>query len=64
MRPDEDLLRDLEAEGFQEPLLFRTCAQLWVDRASSNGERRANSAEPSLPEGEQFADWCTGWKWA
>src|SRR5215472_17502381 len=31
LRPDEDLLRDLEAEGFQSPLLFRTCAQMWVD---------------------------------
>jgi hypothetical protein len=31
LRPDEDLLRDLESEGFQAPLLFRTCAQMWVD---------------------------------
>jgi energy-coupling factor transporter ATP-binding protein EcfA2 len=51
VRPDDDLLRDLQSEGFQSPLLFRTCAQLWVDRASSNGE-----ATPVLPEGEQFAD--------
>ena len=34
MRPDENMLRDLEEEGFQSPLLFRTCAQLWVDRAA------------------------------
>ncbi len=34
LRPDEDLLRDLEGEGFQSPLLFRTCAQYWVDRAT------------------------------
>lgn len=33
-RPDEDLLRDLRQEGFQSPLLFRTCAQLWVDQAT------------------------------
>jgi hypothetical protein len=33
VRPDEDLLRDLEAEGFQSPLLFRTTAQVWLDRA-------------------------------
>jgi hypothetical protein len=51
MRPDEDLLRDLQSEGFQSPLLFRTCAQLWVDRASTNGEMPAN-----LPQGEQFRE--------
>jgi hypothetical protein len=50
IRPDEDLLRDLRAQGFQDPLLFRTCAQLWIDRAN-NGEHA-----PSLPEGEQFAE--------
>jgi energy-coupling factor transporter ATP-binding protein EcfA2 len=55
LRPDEDLLRDLQAEGFQSPLLFRTCAQRWIDRAASNGE-----APAELPEGEQFpqlVDW-------
>ena len=26
VRPDQDLLRDLQKEGFQNPLLFRTCA--------------------------------------
>jgi energy-coupling factor transporter ATP-binding protein EcfA2 len=51
VRPDDDLLRDLQSEGFQSPLLFRTCAQLWVDRAASNGE-----ASPQLPESEQFTD--------
>jgi hypothetical protein len=51
LRPDDDLLRDLQLEGFQEPLLFRTCAQLWVDRATCNGETPTD-----LPEGEQFAD--------
>ena len=57
LRPDEDLLRDLSAEGFQSPLLFRTCAQLWVDQAPNGAA--ANGAPPapsSLPEGEQFAD--------
>jgi hypothetical protein len=34
LRPDEDLLRDLDKEGFQQPLLFRTCAQHWVDQAT------------------------------
>src|SRR5690242_14077153 len=50
LRPDEDLLRDLQSQGFQSPLLFRTCAQLWVDRAASNGERGCVSA-PSAPLG-------------
>src|SRR6202044_186795 len=36
LRPDEDLLHDLTAEGFQNPLIFRTCAQKWVDLARRN----------------------------
>src|SRR5581483_6580336 len=31
VRPDEDLLRDLHAEGFEHPLLFRTASQYWLD---------------------------------
>jgi hypothetical protein len=50
VRPDEDLLRDLRAEGFQQPLLFRTAAQYWLDRATQNGRA------PPPPEGEQFRD--------
>jgi hypothetical protein len=50
VRPDEDLLRDLHAEGFERPLLFRTAAQYWLDRASQNGQ------PPSPPEGEQFQE--------
>jgi hypothetical protein len=46
VRPDDDLLRDLAKEGFQNPLLFRTTAQRWLD--SANGQ------PPDLPEGEQF----------
>jgi energy-coupling factor transporter ATP-binding protein EcfA2 len=49
LRPDEDLLRDLEKEGFKDPKLFRTCAQLWVDKSAG-----ATAAEP--PPGEQFLD--------
>jgi hypothetical protein len=49
LRPDEDLLRDLEQEGFRSPLLFRTCAQYWLDKAAGNGA-------PEPPEGEQFLD--------
>src|SRR5262249_16738192 len=54
MRPAENLIRDLEEEGFASPLLFRTCAQLWVDRATG-----ANGA-PEPPEGEQFRE-LTHW---
>jgi hypothetical protein len=53
LRPDEDLVRDLEQEGFRSPLLFRTCAQYWIDRAGGNGA-------PEPPEGEQFLD-LAGW---
>jgi hypothetical protein len=38
LRPDEDLLQDLKSEGFKNPLLFRTNAQYWVDRASGHVE--------------------------
>jgi hypothetical protein len=52
LRPDEDLLKDLNAEGFANPLLFRTNAQSWLDAA----QRSPSSPAPSnLPEGEQFA---------
>jgi len=47
LRPDQDLLADLKSEGFENPLLFRTCAQSWVE---------ANGQPPHLPEGEQFAE--------
>jgi GTPase Era involved in 16S rRNA processing len=49
LRPDEDLLRDLQKEGFQKPLLFRVSAVRWVE--TTNGQ-------PSvpLPEGEQFQE--------
>jgi energy-coupling factor transporter ATP-binding protein EcfA2 len=70
LRPDEDLLRDLESEGFRGPLLFRTCAQAWVDqskRMKDEGGRRKEDGEEgsgssfiphlsSLPEGEQFQE--------
>ena len=60
LRPDEDLLRDLKGQGFENPLLFRTCAQLWVDRAQFGGSAQAENgapiALPEPPEGEQFRD--------
>ena len=51
MRPDDDLLRDLKAEGFEEPKLFRTTAQAWVDAAAVG-----RPAPPELVPGEQFAE--------
>src|SRR4029077_11326880 len=63
LRPDEDLARDLEAEGFKNPLIFRTCANRWLERqtdltANGNGMSNDNLLEPppNLPQGEQFAD--------
>jgi hypothetical protein len=60
LRPDEDLLRDLKAEGFQSPLLFRTCAQHWVDHPIANGQVGGDSPPPATVappvEGEQFLD--------
>ncbi len=60
LRPDEDLLKDLKAQGFENPLLFRTCAQLWVDRAKlasgAGAENGAPLALPEPPEGEQFRE--------
>ncbi|MFL5328072.1 MAG: GTPase [Gemmataceae bacterium] len=52
MMPDLDLLRDLTAEGFKSPLLFRTAAQIWIDRA--NGQ-----PDTPLPPGEQFRELVT-----
>jgi hypothetical protein len=53
LRPDEDLIRDLRAEGFDDPLLFRTCAQLWVDQATNSADADGATAPPA---GEQFTD--------
>jgi hypothetical protein len=55
LRPDEDLLRDLKAEGFQNPLLFRTTAQLWLDAAKDAPVANGLTKPANLPEGEQFA---------
>jgi hypothetical protein len=38
IRPDDDLLRDLQSEGFTNPLLFRTCAQYWAEDRGSRIE--------------------------
>jgi GTPase SAR1 family protein len=51
LRPDEDLLRDLKSEGFEQPKLFRTQAQAWVEA------EKANKSKPDqLPPGEQFEE--------
>lgn len=47
MRPDLDLLRDLRDQGFDQPRLFRTCAQAWID---------AHGEPPAVPEGENFTE--------
>ena len=53
VRPDEDLLRDLKREGFDNPLIFRTWAQKWVEFQTAGA---VNGKPEGLPEGEQFAD--------
>lgn len=66
LRPDEDLLRDLAEQGFQKPLLFRTCARLWLDKddparaeSATNGVAARPGGDPKpadIPEGEQFRE--------
>jgi energy-coupling factor transporter ATP-binding protein EcfA2 len=51
LRPDEDLLRDLKSEGFDQPKLFRTTAQAWVD-----AEKAGKPKPENLPPGEQFQE--------
>jgi 50S ribosome-binding GTPase len=53
LRPDEDLLKDLKAEGFANPLLFRTNAESWLN-AAQQSESWPPPTPASLPEGEQF----------
>ena len=51
-KPDDDLLDDLHGQGFENPLIFRTCAQYWVDHPWQN------VAAPAPPpvDGEQFLE--------
>ncbi|MBX9624859.1 MAG: 50S ribosome-binding GTPase [Gemmataceae bacterium] len=54
-RPDEDLIADLKAEGFTSPLVFRTCAQAWLDAARAHPGANGLPPKPAdLPPGEQF----------
>lgn len=55
-RPDEDWIRDLRAEGFEQPLLFRTMAQHWIDHPWQDNP---NPTKPETP-GEQFLE-LTRW---
>ncbi len=60
LRPDQDLRKDLEDEGFQSPLIFRTCAQYWVDHPwQKNGQAEPVNGVPPV-QGEQFLD-LTRW---
>jgi hypothetical protein len=54
IRPDDDLLADLKSEGFDNPLLFRTTAQLWLDAAKNYNGSGLPPKPADLPEGEQF----------
>lgn len=54
VRPDDDLLADLKAEGFENPLLFRTTAQLWLEASQKYGGSGLPPKPTDLPEGEQF----------
>ena len=56
LRPDQDLLADLEAQGFHNPLLFRTCAQHWVDHPWHKDSEAMPRNGPPPVEGEQFLD--------
>jgi energy-coupling factor transporter ATP-binding protein EcfA2 len=56
VRPDEDLLKDLKAEGFTNPVVFRTTAQAWLDASLKHGSQEGLPPRPDdLPDGEQFA---------
>ena len=48
----EDMLRDLKAEGFENPKLFRTCAQRWVDyQTAQDGAAGGENGKPVGPVG-------------
>jgi energy-coupling factor transporter ATP-binding protein EcfA2 len=52
VRPDQDWLADLHAEGFQQPRLFRTAAQKWLTAQLQH----QSLPPPDLPAGEQFQE--------
>jgi energy-coupling factor transporter ATP-binding protein EcfA2 len=61
LRPDEDLIRDLKGEGFENPLLFRTCAQMWVDYqpGATSYQLSAISYQPESEEEKKDAGEAT-----
>jgi hypothetical protein len=58
LRPDEDLLHDLKAQGFENPLLFRTCAQYWAANPGA-GSGAAEAERNGAPPGDQFDELVT-----
>jgi hypothetical protein len=56
LRPDEDLRRDLQAEGFENPVLFRTWAQHWVDHPLSEGPGARELGRETNGEGREARD--------
>jgi energy-coupling factor transporter ATP-binding protein EcfA2 len=57
IRPDEDLLRDLQNEGFHDPKLFRTCAQYWVDQGLDGNGRAGRSAPVENEQFQELLSW-------
>src|SRR5262249_6551549 len=53
LRPDEDLLHDLQAEGFSDPLLFRTCAQYWAERSNGDTATRRHGDSETGRQGDK-----------
>lgn len=49
LRPDLDWLRDLQAEGFEQPRLFRTAARKWLE-----AQQQGLPSPSDLPPDEQF----------
>ena len=51
-RPDEDLLIDLQAQGFQNPMIFRTCPNI-----GSIIRRKSKKMANPLSRGKDFTNW-------
>lgn len=56
IRPDEDWVRDLKEEGFENPRVFRTCAQHWVDRARHLAAGNGAATESPSPAPAEVAN--------
>ena len=69
LRPDEDLLRDLQSEGFENPLLFRTCARRGSTPPGTRpsprtAPRRLGSRRRTCRMASSSASCSSGSKWA